>query len=275
MKFEFSRSLALLSVAASSMAYSLQGYSLFINGLDAVTFEEYDHQVHSATLESPKDVFALALRIDATDVPHQIMYLLSDGNGLDFPVFPPYYEPDHLVKQKITVESIPNALKAQDKFYITLVVASDNDEEENIEERLLEINFSDAFREAYESEEHSRLGAKPEIHHIFNTDQATVNPIVPIVFSLIAGALLFALFGSWTTYLSGSLLGNFEQANVKTLFLVVLASFEVTFVRYYLGATIFTTIFHVAILAVPALIIGSKALRLLAQLRAATPTASK
>lgn len=275
MKFEFSRSLALLSVVASSMAYSLQGYSLFINGLDAVTFEEYDHQVHSATLESPKDAFALALRIDATDVPHQIMYLLSDGNGLDFPVFPPYYEPDHLVKQKITVESIPNALKAQDKFYITLVVASDNEAEENIQERLLEINFSDAFREAYESEEHSRLGAKPEIHHIFNTDQATVNPIVPIVFILIAGALLLALFGSWTTHLSGSLLGNFEQANVKTMFLVVLASFEVTFVRYYLGATIFTTIFHVAILAVPALIIGSKALRLLAQLRAATPTASK
>lgn len=274
MRFQFSRTAALLSLAASSMAYSLSGYSLFCNGDDAVTLEQADDKVHPFILESPKDVLALAMRIEASDRPHQIMYLFSDGKGLDHAVFPNYYEPDRLAKERIAVEDLPSALKALEKIYITVVVGSDNEAEENFSQRILEITPSENFRAALAYEEPTRLGAKPEIHHIFNTDPATVNPVVPIAFVLVAAALLFALFGSWTTYLSGSLFGNGDGANFKIAFLVVLASFEVTFVKYYLGATIFTTIFHVAILAVPALIVGSKALRLLAKLRVAPPPAA-
>lgn len=256
-----------LAVLASAMAFSISSRAVYLDGNELITVNEPSNEVHEVSIVTPKDVLAVAVRIEGESRPHQLVFLFSDGQGLDYAVYPDYNAGSQIASSKLPIAKLPDSLKSQDKVTFT-VVAADSSEEENIAQPLFELVFSEDLKKAIVSPP-VRLGPKPEIHHIFRGTESTVNAIVPVVFSAVALVLLVALLGGWSTTLSGSLFRALDGGAYKTAFVAVLATLEYTFVKYYLGATIFTTLFHVAILAGPGLLLGLKALNALAKLHAA------
>lgn len=267
MKFNLATVVPLFALVASSMGFSVTSRAVYLNGQESFTLQHESDEVHRISLDSLKDVLSVASQIGGLSIPHQLLYVFSNGEGLDHAVFPDFEKEQRIASAKVLVSKIPVSLLAQDRIFVSVVAANGDNDEANLDQPIVELIPSEELKTSLNYKAPARLGAKPEIHHIFSSDQATVNPIVPVAFSAVAALLLVALFGSWATSLGDSLFGASHGSSVKTGLLVVLASFEYTFVKYYLGATIFTTIFHVAILSVPALIIGSKALSQLAKLR--------
>lgn len=275
MRFSIASVISFFVLIAISMAYSFSSYSVFLNAEEKFTVTEASDEVHRVFLESLRDILAFAVKVEGSSKPHQLLFLLSNGEGLDHAVIPTFDAKSRIASTKIPMNKIPNSLKAQERIFVSVVAADSSEEEQNAVQPIVELVPSDDFKAAFTYEEPARLGAKPEIHHIFNSEQATVNPIIPVAFSVVAVALLFVLFRTWANTLGTSLFGALEGSSFKTGLLVVLASFELTFIKYYLGTTIFTTLFHVAILSVPALIVGSKALSQLAKLRTTIVSAKK
>ena len=91
---------------------------------------------------------------------------------------------------------------------------------------------------------------------------------MPLAFSAVAGVLTLVLFVVWSS-IFGENNSNSSGGTYKTGFLVALVAVEHTFLRYYLGASIFTTMSHVLLLVAPSVFLGSKALNVMAKLRAA------
>lgn len=252
-----------LAVLSGAAAYAVSGGAVYLN--DKEVFAVLG-DVQTVEVTSPKDVLSFSVAIGGASRPHQLLLLVSNDQGLDFPVYGLY--DDGTFVAKVPVHKLPNALKAQERLTVTLVAANDDADEPNVAVPVAAVALSDGFRETVEHKKPVRLGAAPEIHHIFREDPATVHAIVPLVFSAAAGVLLLGLFAGWTQVLNGAVFGSPQGSTWKAAFLATLAMFEVTFVRYYLGATIFTTIFHVFLLAGPYLFFGSRALSTLARVRA-------
>lgn len=275
MRFLASFVLPVLTLVSGSMAYSITARALYVDDTPILEYEGPSDNVDHLTVDSPKSRITLGVKFDSHTQPHQLSFLYTDGNGLDHAVYPGWFDDEAgpMGRTVTPIAKLPPSLLAADKVQLYVIAANDDDEVPNLVQLIADIEFSDAFRDATRGyTAPTRLGAKPEIHHVFRSDQATVNPIIPVAFSAIAAGLLIVLLGAWGTTLGSSLFRSTGESTMKTSLLVILASFEYTFIRYYLGATIFTTIFHVAVLAVPALIVGSKALSLLAKVRS-TPAA--
>lgn len=267
MRFLVSFVIPILAMVSSSLAYSITARALIIEEGDQSTYESPSDNVDQMSFDSPKSRVSIAVKLDSETQPHQLIFLLTDGNGLDHAIFPEWQD-DLIARTLFPLGKLPPSLLEAEKIDVVVIAADDNEQEPNLAQRIAELKPSEAFKNLdRDYKEPTRLGAKPEIHHIFRSEEATVNPIVPIIFSVVAGFLLLALLTTWTTTLGDSMFGSLNGSSVKTVLLVVLASFEYTFIKYYLGATIFTTIFHIALLTVPALIVGSKALSLLAKAR--------
>lgn len=261
----FSTTALWLAVLSSVCAYAITGGSVALNDKKLFSVDPASTDVRRVAIDSEKDVLSFAVNLDAVSKPHQLVLTLSDGAGLVHPVFASY--DGSKATARVAVHRLPASLKMVERIFVSLVAASAG--EPNLNEPLVELVPTDEFRLSVEYKKPVRLGALPEIHHIFREDPATVNAFFPVVFSAAAGALLVALFGAWASVLGGSAFGAKQAAVWKSGFLATITLVEVTFVKYYLGATIFTTLFHVFLLGGPCFFFFSRALSAMARVRSA------
>lgn len=264
---------ALLQLIAVTVAYVVTEGTVTL-GSKTVHFGEIEtREIKTLDIELPKDVIQIAASLqDVATHPHQLVVSLSSTSNKALAT---HYVPtfaNSKLNLKIPVGKLPEVLKIQDSLSLDLIVA---DSKKQLYKHLCVIVPSEEFQTTSKYTEKPRIGYKPEIHHIFRADPETVNPIIPVVFIGGAVALSLALFGAWFAFVGPkALFSSFKSISSTQLtynigFLASLIGFEYTFIKYYLGQSIFTTLFNGAILSLPSIYFGSKVLRYLGQTRKA------
>lgn len=262
----FFKAASWLPLLAGALSYTIKSGLVSVNGNKAFDIEPKSDTVHRVTLDSVRDKLALTVELKGAQTqPHQLNYVFSNDAGLDHAIFPKFDAKKQTVSLLLLVNKIPAAL-LQDRVFVYLVAASEQ-KKGNLYTLVGELIPTEALQSSVNYEAPDRLGAQPEIHHIFNEDPKTVNPVVPLAFSGVAIALFLGLVGAWFSVVGNSLFVANQGIPFKGGFLTTLALFEFTFFRYYLSASIFTTIFSVAALTAPALIFGARALKFLTKQR--------
>lgn len=271
MKLAFASIVSFLQLLAVSWAFSISKGSIKSNG-ESVAFGEMNTQeVKQLTINSPKDKIDISLNLkdDFSKAPNQIVVSLGNNKGLDSSYVPKFDASSKLISLSIPVKKIAERLKIEDKLFLNLIVG-DSGSSANLFKSLVEIIPTEELKASSTYTEVERNGIKPEIHHQFREDPKTVNPLIPLVFIGGATALFFGLVVAWGTMIGSDLFGTFNQVSgckvVYNLgFLISLVGFEFTFIRYYLGATIFVTLFYAFVLGGPSIYFGSRVFRDLAK----------
>lgn len=113
----------------------------------------------------------------------------------------------------------------------------------------------------------TRFGEKDEIHHVFRTPEKTVYTLVTVQFVFTTLILLVVLILAWAFFDSANIDNVSSFSPLSLLFLVSIFTFEYYFVDYYLGASIFDSLYRFAITGAFAIYLGSKALSDMYKLR--------
>ncbi|EMG46813.1 SWP1 Dolichyl-diphosphooligosaccharide--protein glycosyltransferase subunit SWP1 [Candida maltosa Xu316] len=271
---KYSLFIILANLAAIAIAYSDLTGKISLNG-KSITLGEFNTQeVKQLTIESPKDVLEIKLNSkDIEEKPEQIVISLADAD--DSSIVTHYVPTVKGTKITSTIKSIslPEVLKTKDKLILSIIIA-DSKSENNLIRRLVEILPSPDFQATSKHQPKPRIGIQPEIHHIFREDEKTVNPIIPVIFIGIATTLFLGLLASWVGFIGvNDLFRTFKTTSPTQLFynvsfLISIIGFELNFAKYYLGQSIFTTLFYGFILTVPSVYFGVSVLRNLAKNRA-------
>lgn len=251
---------------AGTWAYGFFGGHLSLNKQKVADLTPSSSDVHRLSLDTNNGTISLAIDIGASAAPHQLAFVYTNKKGLDHTVYASFKHGQALLDQQI--KKIPDVLKLEDRIFVSIVVADSNPNEKNFVQDVLELVPSEELKSSLKYEAPARLGPLPEIHHQFGGEQATVFAVIPILFIGVAGYLVLLLLKTWNDmYTEGSFAAR-DGSNWKVGYLVVLGFLELTFVSYYLGSSIFLTIFKVALVAGPFLFFGSRALTTLAKQRA-------
>ncbi|EER31789.1 hypothetical protein CTRG_04572 [Candida tropicalis MYA-3404] len=271
---KYSVFIGLLSLFTFSLAFSDLTGTIKLNGRK-ITFGEINTQeVKQLSIESPKDVLEIKLKSkDVDGKPEQIWVSLADADDQSIVkhYVPTVKKSD--ITANIKASTLPDVLKSKDKLVLSIVIA-DSKSKDNLLRRLVEILPSEEFQATSKYQQKPRIGIQPEIHHVFRGDEKTVNPLIPVVFIGIALTLFVGLVGAWFGFIGvNNLFRTFKTITTTQLlynvsFLISLVGFELNFYKYYLGQSIFTTLFYGFILSIPCVYFGVSVLRSLATNRA-------
>lgn len=259
--------ISLLQLFVVSMAYSLSEGTISV-GDQIVQFGEINTQeIKQLTIDVPKDKIEIQLKLAESlkDRPHHVVITLGDNKDLTHSYVPNFVPSSQLLKLTIPVGKIPSILKLKEKLFLNLIVSDSNPKQKNLLKSLVEIIPTENLQSTIQYAQPDTLGPKPEIHHIFKTEEATANPIIPLTFSAVAVVLTLGLYIGWNIFLSGNLFATSKHNSyleaIQTFgFLASITGFEVTFIRYYLGDSIFKTLARSFLLGLPAIFFGSKVL---------------
>ncbi|KAI5966249.1 uncharacterized protein KGF55_000558 [Candida pseudojiufengensis] len=270
--------IALISLLATSAIAKgvVTGKISNTNSGQSIHFGEIDTQViKTLPIHSPKDIIEIDLK--NSDIknkqPEQIMISLSDNLK---PSIVTHFVPtvkDDTIKLKIRASSIPELLKTKESLALSLIIG-DSSGDSNLIKRLGELIPSQEFKLSSNYKSKPKFGVQPEIHHIFKEDEKTINPIIPTIFIGFATFLFLALLGSWFGFIGANNLffktfnrTSIGQISHNILFFSSLIGFEFNFVKYYLGQSIFTTLFYGFVLSFPCYYFGLSVLTYLGKNR--------
>lgn len=271
MKSSFTLIVSFLQLLAVSLAFSVSKGSIKAGG-KSVTFGEMNTlEIKQLNINSPKDKIdiSLDLKDDFSKAPNQIVITLGNNKGLDSSYVPKFQASSKTISLSIPANIIAERLKIEDKLFLNLIVG-DSGSKENLFKSLVEIIPSEELKSSSTYTRTETVGIKPEIHHQFREDPKTVNPVIPLVFIGGATVLFFGLIAAWSAIIGSDLFGIFNQVSGYKIiynvgFIASLIGFEFTFIRYYLGATIFVTLFYAFALGGPSIYFGSRVFRDLAK----------
>lgn len=257
-----------------SWAYTIgEGY-IKIND-NSIHFGEINTQeIKQLLIESPKDKIEINLKLkeDLDTRPHQVVVAVSSAENSQLVThFVPTFTASNQIKLTIASSKLPEVLKVQKKLVLNLIVA-DPGNSDNLFKQLVELIPSEEFQATAKYQPKARVGHKPEIHHIFREEPKTINATIPIIF-IGGGLVLFVvLLGAWASFIGADLFGTLKtvsklQLTYNIAFLTTLIGFEANFVKYYLGQSIFATLFNSFFLGLAGIYFGSKVLRSLGENR--------
>lgn len=260
----------LLQLMAIVFAYSITEGSIKVGEKSIYFGEVMTQEIKQLTIDSPKEKIDIKLKLndDISQQPHQVVVSISDADNSNLIThYVPVVTVNNEIKLSIPLNKLPEVLKSKSKLLMHLIVA--DSKQDNLNKQLVELLSTDNFRTAstYKSSD-SKVGYKQEIHHIFRGEEKQVGEIIPIVFICCAVILFVGLNLSWNQFIGKDLYRSFSyitstQLGYNVLFLLSIISFEYNIVKYYLGQSIFTTLFRGFIISLPGVYFGSKVLRYL------------
>lgn len=167
---------------------------------------------------------------------------------------------------KIQISKLPNALLSrsindQEPLDVTLLLAKSGEGNKNIFKKAFQLKFSSSLDAEYE--EPSRLIAKDEIYYSFRAEPKTAPEFIAKFFVVIAIATTVLLSIVWVSSgaLSNAKIPNGMDSIYFFVLMVLIVGIEYVFTEYYLGVSIFETLYCSLCLGIPALIVGTKFLR--------------
>lgn len=253
-------------ISAVFAKWTVSDGTISVRGGEKLSFDEAITSRIALGTSGTLDVSFKTKHDGKAELSHQSMVQLrsQDDHSLNFMYAPSSAKPmTGLVKVAVSHASVPVALQG---LYLDMVllVGSANDDTP------LEQKLTSIFVEPTNPDEAElQPGPKPEIHHIFRGAPRTVSKFTAMVFqSAVVGITAIALL-TWVSIATPGSLGTaFASAPIAHLaFLGSVFGLEATFVRYFVGQSIFTTLFHGAILAPICIVSGSRALREMASRR--------
>lgn len=256
---------------STAIAISLSSAVVRVNDKTIHFGEITTQEIKQLDLQSTKDKIDIEVYLnEVTDQPHQAIISLGNGKGLEFPLFPKFSMEKKAFKASLTASKIPINIRNLENIIITLIVGKSG--EDNLYMTLGELIPNEEFKGLVAYKKAPRIGYKPEIHHIFREDIKTVNPFIPIVFIGAAIILFLGLIGVWIAQLGDDMNGLTKsiptaQAFSNSVFLLCIVGYEIIFFRYYLGTSIFSTLFQCFVLSIPSIFYGASALKHFAHLR--------
>ncbi|GME78508.1 unnamed protein product [Ambrosiozyma monospora] len=200
--------------------------------------------------------------------PEQVAVLLSTADQqLSSYYYPTFDSYTNLFTSKISVKFISDFLKSSESIIVSVLVGDANPEY-NLLVAIGELDPTERFRKSVKTEKPTRFTAKPEIIHQFRAGEQYISPFISLTFALNAVGLFFALFLFWSQNSALNCNNLFKLPLGYTIsFMASIAIFELIFFDYYLGESIFTTIYRSIGATWAAVLLGSKTLRGLYQLR--------
>ncbi|KAK6457792.1 uncharacterized protein RJT20DRAFT_125646 [Scheffersomyces xylosifermentans] len=265
----FSVVAAVVQLFAVSLAYTIAEGYIKVNDQSVYFGEFMTQEVKQLTLDTPKDKIEINLKLkeEIEKKPHQLLLSLASFND---PAIASHYVPAFTASKEIrltiSANKIPEVLKVQDKLIFKLIVADYDNEGKNLVQQLVEFIPEAEFQASSKYTEKPRIGYQPEIHHIFRGEEKTVNPAIPVIFIGGAVVLFIGLVTVWLQFIGKDLISTLKytppvQLTYNIGFLTSIIGFEANFISYYLGQSIFTTLFYGFILSLPSVYFGSKVLR--------------
>lgn len=267
MKFSISAAVAGLAAIACADAYKVTGGSVTSKKVEVAKLDVSSSNLPSVPIEASRDSFLVTVDLKAASKPSQLLFLLSGKDGLEHSIYARFVDASSKASASFVVSKLPAALKIQEEIKVSIVAAGASEDEENIVVPLFTFAPSELFLSSLEYEKPARLGASAEIHHQFRADLPTIGTSIPTIFSAGAVGLLVVLLGAWATLLNGDMFNGWLGSIYKLGYLGTLAYFEYIVLQYYLGTSIFATIFQAAVVLAPMSFFGSRALTSLARLR--------
>lgn len=235
-------------------------------------------EIKQLLIDSPKDKLEMRLKMnsDIDTAPHQIVVSISSADNSNLIThYIPVFTVNNEIKLSIPLNKLPEVLKTKSKLLMHLIVADEDPNFKNMNKQLLELLPTTNFQKtaSYKSTD-AIIGYKPEIHHIFQGEQKQVGSIIPILFIGCAIILFIGLNLSWNAIIGKDLYRSFSyitstQLSYNVFFLLSIMGFEYNIFQYYLGQSIFTTLFRGFIISLPGIFFGSKVLRYLRNQRLA------
>lgn len=257
---------------ASTLAFSIVSGSIKA-GNGNLEIGEFNTQEVKQLAIGPKDKIDLSLTIDGlSKKPHQAVVTIGNDLGLEYSVIPKVTPSTNTISVVVPVSQLPGSIKAEDKLFVKVIIADQSSKGANLFKNLAELVPNADLQAANKYKKAERIGIKPEIHHIFKESPSTVGPAVPIIFIFGVITLVLLLLVTWVSTIGFNLFnhsGDISGAQFinDIAFFLCIVGFEGTFVNYYLGASIFTTLFYSAILGGPSIYFGSRVFRDLAKFR--------
>ncbi|KAK6464849.1 hypothetical protein DFJ63DRAFT_93860 [Scheffersomyces coipomensis] len=254
------------------LGYSISSGSVSI-GQQSVAFGEVTTQeIKQLTVDSGKDkiVVKLGLSEKLKKAPQQVFVeLVSAKNDALATHFVPTFTDDKQFFITIPVGKLPEVLKAQDKLLLNIIIA---DGSKKLYKKLVEIIPTYDFKSGINYQPQPKIGYQPEIHHIFREDPKTVGEGIPVFFTAMALVLFTGLLVLWNGFIGKDLFGTLKKTAPGQLifniaFLLSILGFEYNFAQYYLGQSIFTTLYAGFFLGLSSIYFGARVLRHLAHER--------
>ncbi|ODQ67586.1 hypothetical protein NADFUDRAFT_40735 [Nadsonia fulvescens var. elongata DSM 6958] len=217
---------------------------------------------------------------------HQNMVLLRDSTtGLET-TFIVHAKPSGKSKILISSKSIPSALKNGNPLDLELIIGSFSkneiveSENETKTEEDNRVN-SDVVKDSIpfrlkiasnividnESEPSApvRFGPKPIITHQFRASPRTVSPFISGLFSIAAASLVVVLLGVWFSVVgvnAKQFLPAFSESPIGHVsFWITIIGFEIVWIKYFIGMSIFDALGYSALLAPLGVVGGVRALK--------------
>lgn len=257
---------------AGALGFSILSGSIKV-GSGLLEIGEFNTQEVKQFTIGAKDKIDLSLTIDGlSKKPHQAVVTIGNEFGLEYSVIPQISITTKKLSVVVPVGQLPSSIKSQDKLFLKVIVADASSKGANLFTNLVELIPSVDLKAASKHKQPERIGIKPEIHHIFKESPSTVGQAIPLIFILGIITLVLVLLVAWVSIIGFNLFNHAGDISGLQFindiaFLGCLAGFEGTFINYYLGASIFTTLFYSFILGGPSIYFGSRVFRDLAKFR--------
>ncbi len=210
---------------------------------------------------------ALGLSISNDKYYHQVELIIKDTlSGLEQGFLGSIKQNGEIALSIDDVSKISKSLLVKEgPLEFIIVLGSFNDDFESIIKTIasnviVDSKFKESILKGYQ--EPLRYGPKLEINHIFRSAEKTVPVIVSLTFSTLLIAVLFGLIVAWLGTGAISKFSNKPHWSINSIiFLTIIGFIEFTFVKYYLGDSIFITLARSSFLGTFAVYFGSRTLR--------------
>lgn len=263
----FQRLLTLSSVIGASLALELS------NG--AIRTPGGDSQFTASTVAAPVTFDSVSSKLDISfdlapkKIPDQVFIKLTNGQGVETSYKPVIKVLQDSVTAKFTLSysKLPKLFTKEATFDIS-IIAADGSDDAPIFTKAGSVQLTPDLIAESTYIKPERFGPKPEIHHIFQSAPSEVDSTIAGVFASLSIVCFFVLLAAWAA--EGAInFSNFSATPAHLAFIGLIIGYEVVFFQYYLGSSIFDTIYKVALLTGPAVWFGSRVLNYVGALRLA------
>jgi oligosaccharyltransferase complex subunit delta (ribophorin II) len=265
----FQRLVALASITGSVLALQLSN-GVLKTAQGGQQFTTSSPAQEPAVFDSTTSKLDITFEVEPKKIPQQLFIKVTNKDGVETSYKPITQVKENSVTSTFTLSygKLPKLFTKESQLDISLIAAGSNDDAP-IFTKVGSLQLTDELIAKSPYQRPTRFGPKPEIHHIFSQPSTTVNPTIALVFCALSIACFFILLAAWGV--EGAInFKNFPGFKLShLLFIGLVLNYEVAFFQYYLGSSIFDTIYKVALLTLPTLWAGSKVLNYVGALRLA------
>lgn len=222
-------------------------------------------------VNNPNEVIQVNFAIDSTNKPFQNTLLVGLPNKNLEMAFEPEIKDNgklSMYNYKIDLAKLDAALlqessRSVEPIKATLILASSTaKQKENLFREILQLDLNFNVDHS-DSSLVDKFNIKPEIHHIFHTEPKRVAKPIAVIFVAIIVLTILSLIVTWLNSCAAAF--NNIPTGINAVyflgFITTIVGFEVIFARYYLGTSIFETLFSSLYLGAPGLLTSTKFLR--------------